>query len=93
MTSNAYEAAIDRMEAARRRCLKARRLAERIVREADAEFDAAEDNLVRYETSPGLSLPEYRPGYHEHWRPGQPHVKHVHAAGRTPHEHAAEATS
>jgi hypothetical protein len=31
------------------------------------------------------------PAYHEHWRPGQQLVKHRHATGHVPHEHAAAA--
>jgi hypothetical protein len=57
---NAYETAISRMEAARSGYREARREAERILREAGAEFEAAEDNLIRYESKRGIPLPEYR---------------------------------
>lgn len=56
-----YRAACDRLEAASRRCQRARREAERIVRDADAEWEAADADLNRYETAPGLPLPELRP--------------------------------
>jgi hypothetical protein len=57
---NAYEAACDRMEAARRRCQKAKRLAERIVRDAEDEWAAADAALTRCESRAGIPLPEYR---------------------------------
>ncbi len=57
---NAYDLACSRMDTARRRCQRARRLAERIVREADQEYDLADANLARYETRPGVPRPEYR---------------------------------
>jgi hypothetical protein len=60
MTTNAYEAACDRMEAARRGCQHASREAERILREAEDEWRAADANLVRYEAKPGIPLPEFR---------------------------------
>lgn len=59
MTMNAYDQACDRMEAARRSCRHAKREAERIIRAADDEWNAADANLARYERAPGLPLDEY----------------------------------
>ena len=61
----AYDEACDRMDAARRNCQHAKREAERIIREADEEYDAADANLARYERSPGLPLEQYRYGADE----------------------------
>ena len=55
-----YEGAILRMEAARRACRKAKAEAERIIRAADAEWDAADANLTRFEASPGIPRPGSR---------------------------------
>jgi hypothetical protein len=59
--ASAYEAALDRMEAARRGWQHDKREAERIVREADDEYYAAEANLRACEIVPGIPLPEYNP--------------------------------
>ncbi len=53
---NAYDLACDRMEAARRNCQHAKREAERIIRAADAEWNAADANLARHESAPGIPL-------------------------------------
>ena len=57
---NAYELAGERFNRAGPACLKARREAERIVRDAEAEYAAAEAALTAFESSPGVPLPEYR---------------------------------
>lgn len=57
---NAYEAACERFSRASQNYPKAKAESERIIREADEEFDAAQANLRQYETSPGIPLPEYR---------------------------------
>ena len=59
---NAYEQAIERMEAARRAWTHAKREAERIIRQADDEFYAAETALAACEQSPGIPLAQYREG-------------------------------
>jgi hypothetical protein len=58
--ANAYELACDRMEAARRNCQHASREAERILREADDEWRAADLALAALETRAGIPLPGYR---------------------------------
>jgi hypothetical protein len=60
MSANAYEAACARLERADESLRAARIEADRIMRKADEERQAAEDNLSRYETSPGIPLPQYR---------------------------------
>jgi hypothetical protein len=57
---NPYEAACERFERASRNYPKAKAEAERILREANDEYDAAEANLRQYESAPGIPLPEYR---------------------------------
>lgn len=57
---NAYEEACERFDRASDNWPKAKAEAERIVREADEEYEAAWANLRRYESSPGLPLPQYR---------------------------------
>lgn len=56
----AYDEACDRTEAARRNCRKAKREAERIIRQADEEWTAADANPARCEASPGIPLEQYR---------------------------------
>ena len=56
--TTAYDLACDRMELARRNCQKAKREAERLIRQADAEWEAADADLRRLEWSPGNPLPE-----------------------------------
>ena len=51
---NAYQAAMDRMESARRGCQHARCEAERIVAEADTEWTVADAALVACGQSPGI---------------------------------------
>lgn len=58
--ANPYEAAITRMERARRNLPKATAEAKRMVREADDEWCAAMDNLRQYEAQAGIPLPQYR---------------------------------
>jgi hypothetical protein len=66
MTStNTYELAMDRMDQARRAVRHAKREAERIIRQAEDEWTAADAELTRYETSPGLPLKQYRYGADE----------------------------
>jgi hypothetical protein len=84
---NAYEQAADRFNRISASLPGITDACQQIIAWAEDECDTAAADLARYETSPGIPLPQYRPGYHEHWRPGQPLVKHCHAAGRTPHEH------
>ncbi len=57
---NPYEHACERFNVAGPALAMAMAEAERIVREADAEYEAARANLRRYETSPGIPLPECR---------------------------------
>lgn len=61
MSTNPYEAACERFEAATRNLPAAKAEASRILREADEEWDAAQVNLRQYESSPGIPLPQYRP--------------------------------
>lgn len=61
---DAYERAAERFNRASENWAKAN--AARILQAAEDEYDAASADLARYETSPGLPLPEFRPGYHEH---------------------------
>jgi len=58
--TNPYEAASERFQQASRNYPKAKAEAERILREADDEYDAAEANLRQYESQPGIPLPQYR---------------------------------
>ena len=57
---NPYEAACDRFNRASVNYPKAKAEAERIVREAEEEREAAQANLARYEQSPGIPLPQWR---------------------------------
>lgn len=59
-TREDYERAAARFGAAGPACIRARREAERIISAAEAEYDAAERDLIRYELRPGIPLPEYR---------------------------------
>jgi len=63
---NPYEQACDRFNRASDNYRKAKIDSERIIRDADAEYEAAEANLRRYESSPGIALPEYREGSRVH---------------------------
>jgi hypothetical protein len=60
--ANPYEAACERFSRASRNYPKAKAESERILREADAEYDAAEANLRQYESQPGIPLPQYLEG-------------------------------
>jgi hypothetical protein len=55
-----YERACDRFNAAGRAYREAVLEAERIIREADEEYVAANENLAKYEISPGIPKLEYR---------------------------------
>lgn len=57
---NPYEAACDRFNEASENYPKAKAEAERILREAEEEYEAAQANLRQYEVSPGIPRPEYR---------------------------------
>lgn len=57
---NPYEAACERFERANQNCAKATAEAERILTEAENEWDAAQANLRQYESRPGIPLPQYR---------------------------------
>ncbi len=58
---NPYAAAVERYERARENYYRtAPAEAGRIMREAGAEFGAAEADLRQYEQSPGIPKPEYR---------------------------------
>jgi hypothetical protein len=54
--ANMYEAAMDRLEAARENARTARQAAD----DADREYALAFADLTRYESGPGLPLPRYR---------------------------------
>jgi hypothetical protein len=58
--ANAYEAAIERMEAATANHRRTLVTAERMIHKAADEYDAAEADLRQYESSPGVPLPRYR---------------------------------
>ena len=58
--ANAYERAVHRMGQARLQVARAREVAERVTRHADAEYAAAEAALRECEVTPGIPLPEYR---------------------------------
>jgi acyl-CoA hydrolase len=58
--ANPYEQACERFNIASANYPKAKAEAERILREASDEYDAAAANLRRYESQPGIPLPEYR---------------------------------
>jgi hypothetical protein len=55
-----YEQAVKRFSAAVRDHAIARTEAEAMVAAADEEWEAAEANLRRYESQPGIPLPEFR---------------------------------
>ena len=55
--STPHDRAMDRCEAARAVLKRTRELAERVIARAEAELDAAERELVRYEKKPGIPLP------------------------------------
>jgi hypothetical protein len=57
---NPYEAACERFERANQNYPKAKAESERILREAEEEWDAAQANLRLYESQPGIPLPQYR---------------------------------
>jgi hypothetical protein len=52
--------ASDRFNAASRNFLKVKAEADRILAAANAEYEAAEENLRQYESQPGTLLPQYR---------------------------------
>jgi hypothetical protein len=63
MSANAYEEARERMELANEACREIRVLKRAIERTeilTEAEWAAATRNLSKYETSPGIPLPQYR---------------------------------
>lgn len=62
MASNPYEQACERFNRASANYPKAEAEAARILREANDEYDAAQANLRRYESAPGIPLPQYREG-------------------------------
>jgi hypothetical protein len=57
---NEYEQARDRFNRASKNYPKAKAEAARILAEAEAEWEAAEANLRRHESQPGIPLPQYR---------------------------------
>lgn len=57
---SAYDLAADRYCAAVLAWPRAKAEAERIVRAAEAEYEAADADLARYETRRGIPLPEFR---------------------------------
>jgi hypothetical protein len=57
--ANPYEAACERFNRASANYPKAQAEAERILREADEEYEAARANLRQYESQPGIPLPQY----------------------------------
>ncbi|HEV2452391.1 MAG TPA: hypothetical protein VGS62_10760 [Streptosporangiaceae bacterium] len=57
---NPYEEACERFNRASANYPKAKAESERILREANDEYDAAQDNLRQYESRPGIPLPQYR---------------------------------
>jgi hypothetical protein len=58
--SNPYEEAAERFGRAAHNYPKAKAEAEKILREADDEWNAAVADLRQYESQPGIPLPEYR---------------------------------
>ena len=54
----AHDLAGDQLELAARDLEKARRRAERIIRDAEARWEAADANLRRHESAPGIPLPD-----------------------------------
>jgi hypothetical protein len=60
MSANPYEAARERLEQADENLCAALFEADRIMREADEARQSAEADLCRYESSPGIPLPQYR---------------------------------
>ena len=72
MSTDLYEAACKRFEAASRNYPVAKAKAERILREASDEYDAAEANLRQYESQPGIPLPQYRETIRIPFPPGVP---------------------
>jgi hypothetical protein len=70
--ANPYEAACERFNRASRRAYRAKADAERILREADAEYEAALANLAQYESEPGIALPQYREAVRIPFPPGVP---------------------
>jgi hypothetical protein len=57
---NPYDAARDRFEAAAAGYAQARIDAVRILRDAEREYEAAEEGLRAFEAKPGIPLPEYQ---------------------------------
>ena len=55
--STPHDRAMDRCESARGVLKRTRELAERVVARAQAEVDAAEEELHAYEKKPGIPLP------------------------------------
>lgn len=59
-TLNLHEEAAARFDRATENYPRAVAEADRILREASTEVDAAEANLRQYESAPGIPRPEYR---------------------------------
>lgn len=57
---NPYEAAVARFDRASVNHRKAHDEADRILREANDEYIAADADLRQYESAPGIPLPQYR---------------------------------
>jgi hypothetical protein len=55
-----YEAAAERFNRASARIPEARAEAFRLMADAEAEYEAAAADLARYESKPGVPLPQYR---------------------------------
>ena len=62
---NAYEEACERFERANQNYPVIKAHADLLLREANDEWDAAQDNLRQYESQPGIPLPQYRQEVHQ----------------------------
>ena len=59
---NPYEAARERLELANRNLRLSKTEAHRILTEAEIEWNEADAELRKHETTPGIPLPQYRNG-------------------------------
>jgi hypothetical protein len=57
---NPYEAAVTRYRVVRELYVSVRKAYQDVVNALEEEWTAAEHNLARYESSPGVPLPQYR---------------------------------
>jgi hypothetical protein len=60
-TMNAYEIAAERFEQVSRQYNAKRAALEAALVALDDEYDAAQNELAKYESKPGIPLPEFRP--------------------------------